>query len=491
MAQLPLTPVLNLGLVRDTVEVPQKFAGKFPQGQVLQIPAGYKARIFHAGIATNPRFLTWSPQGVLHLADMNPSAGGKVYAFPDADMDGVADTAIVVADGFNNCHDMKFYKGHLYVSEPTRVWDCADTNADGYYETKTPFITNLGGGSTLGHITRTLVFDSINSKLYVSVGSRLNVGRETDRAIIEQYNDDGTGRRVFATGARNAVGMTLQPVTNRLWANNNGSDRQGNEIPPEWIDIVRDGGFYGHPFAYADKQWFDFDAHPDYQALKPITAADSAEVDRMVMPAALIRAHQAPMGIKFLNQAFASLQNGFLMALRGSWNTTAPNAYRGYKLIYADLSSDQDTTVNYIADFCEGFLTDSINQVFFGRPVGLEVDNRGNIYLSSNEGNDFVMILQKVDHTGLRDQLPELQSSAVYPNPFHSGFTVSYTLAGAAQVSIELYDITGRLQKTFAAPGQAGEHNFFLDTSEMGNGMYFLRISTGDTSVVHKVSRVP
>ena len=83
--------------------------------------------------------------------------------------------------------------------------------------------------------------------------------RESTRALIEEFEWDGTGRRTYASGVRNAVGMTLHPRTGKLWANNNGSDRQGNNIPPEWVDIVRDQGFYGYPVAYNHQVWFDLD----------------------------------------------------------------------------------------------------------------------------------------------------------------------------------------------------------------------------------------
>ncbi len=148
----------------------------------------------------------------------------KIYALPDANHDGIADTAIVVSQGYTNNHDVKFYNGYMYVTESTTVWECTDADDDGIYESKTAFITGIPGGGN--HVTRTIVFDSTNHKMYLSIGSSCNVCRESNRAIIEQYNDDGTGGITYATGTRNAVGMALHPATNRLWANNNGSDMQ-------------------------------------------------------------------------------------------------------------------------------------------------------------------------------------------------------------------------------------------------------------------------
>ncbi len=482
-----LTPVADMGTHTVTVTVPAKFAGSFTAGRTLQVPSNYTASIYYTGGLNKPRFMAFSPSGVLHVSDMS---AGKVYALPDANKDGVADTIIEAATGFSNNHDVTFYKGAMYVTQTTSIIKCTDGDGDGIYETKTPFISNLGGNGTGGHITRTLVFDSLNGKAYVSVGSSCNVCRETNRAIIEQYNDDGTGRRVFATGVRNAVGMALHPVTNRLWANNNGSDLQGNEIPPEWIDIVRDNGFYGHPFAYGSGVWFNFNADAQYTALLPITAADSANVARMVPPAALIRAHSAPMAIEFLNAGFGnSLQYGFLTALRGSWNTTAPNNFRGFKVIYGHLSSAQDTTVDYVADFCAGFLTDTVNRVFWGRPVGIATDKDGKVYISSDEGNKFILVLTPNKATGLTN--PENGASyagLVYPNPGKNVFTLPVTLTQETRVTATLYDISGKVVRVLLDERlPVGKHQQQLDAGGLVPGNYLLKIAAGNSETTQKL----
>jgi glucose/arabinose dehydrogenase len=481
-----LTPVADIGTHTIAVNVPAKFENVFPAGKTLKVAANYTVSVFHAGGLNKPRFMAFSPKGVLHVCDQ---AVGKVFALPDANKDGIADTIIEVASGFANSHDLKFYKGAMYVTDSTRIWKCTDTNGDGLYETKTIFISNIGADITGGHTTRTVVFDSINQKIYVSVGSSCNVCRENNRAIIEQYNEDGSGRRVFASGIRNAVGMAIHPVTNRLWANNNGSDLQGNEIPPEWIDIVRDNGFYGHPFAYGSGVWFDFNAAPDYKALLPITAVDSGKVAKMIQPAALVRAHSAPMAIEFLNSKFGtSLQYGFLTALRGSWNTTSPNSFRGFKVIYGHLSSGQDTTVDYVADFCSGFLTDTVNDLYWGRPVGIAIDKEGKVYISSDEGNKFVLVLTPNAVTGIQEGEQVLSSSTIYPNPAKDQFTVALTLTQSTRVKVELFDITGKEVGTLLDQNlPVGNHNQQLDVNGLTPGYYLLKITAGNSISNHKL----
>jgi glucose/arabinose dehydrogenase len=383
-----MTPVADLALQRTNVLVPEKYQGMISDQLTLSVPPGYSVSVFHTGGLSKPRFFSWSPDSVLHVADKN---AGTIIALPDMDHDGVADTARVVASGFRKSHDMKFYNGALYVAEETRVTKCTDGDGDGFFETKTLFVSLVTGGQQGGggHDTRTIVFDATKKKMYISVGSLCNTCREEDRAIIEEWNDDGTGRRVYATGCRNAVGMTLH--NGRLWANNNGFDWQGDDIPPEWIDIVRDGGFYGYPYAYAHGVWVNFGVNKDYMALLPLNAADSARVNSMVQPAALVQAHSAPMAIEFSNPSFPpNFRNGSFTAFRGSWNRSSAT---GFKVVYLDFDDAADTTANSVADFVTGFVSDSSYRTAWGRPVGLETDMRGNLYLGSDDLTKCILIV--------------------------------------------------------------------------------------------------
>lgn len=472
-----LTPTIDLHMHRVKVAVLAKFAKSIDTPRFyVNLPKGYKARIFYAGGLGAPRFMSFSPSGVLYVSDM---ANGKVYALPDKNNDGMADTVITVASGFSANHDVKFYEGAMYVSEPNQVSRLTDNNGDGIYESKTNFISGIPNNG--GHITRTMVFDSINHKFYLTVGSSCNVCRETNRAIILQYNDDGTGKRTYAYGTRNPVGVMLHPVTNRLWANNNGSDNAGDEIPPEWVDLVRDSGFYGHPLAYADKVWFNLNVS-DYTSLRPITRVDSMNVNKMIPPAALIRAHSAPLALQFLNNSFPQkFRNGFLMALHGSWNSH--RNFRGYKIVYLDLRSASDTTVNYVADFCTGFLTDTALRRFWGRPTGLAVDQRGNIYMTSDDSNKFVMQIYPEDTTivGLAE-MEKLTDVFVYPNPFSDNLNISFVLTQPEAVTLSIWDITGKLvMKQDEGIYQPGQNTITATMPGSNNGIYFYELRAGES----------
>lgn len=357
-----------------------------PGEYVVNIPEGYEATLYCAGVFSKPRFMAWGPDSALYIANLN---SGEIIAMPDRNHDHVADTAVVVArDAYG--HDVKFYGKDMYVAEELKVEKFSDKDGDGIFETRTVFIDSILPGRQRpagGHTTRTIVFDDIRKRVYLSVGSSCNVCRETERAVVYEYDMNGKNKRIFASGARNCVGMTMNPHTNELWATNNGSDEQGNDIPPEWVDVIREGGFYGYPFAYGYQQYFDFKAHDDYKTLLPITGADSAMVKKMKYPAALLQAHSAPMAIQFSNTTFEKpFRNGAFIAFRGSWNRQPPT---GYKVVY--LHFDSKNKVTGVSDFITGFLPEGTKP--WARPVGIEADLRGNLYLSSDDLNQFVLIL--------------------------------------------------------------------------------------------------
>jgi len=315
------------------------------------------------------------------------------------------------------------------------------------------------------HRTRTVVLDTIRRKVFFSVGSRGNADREAERALIEEYNYDGTGRRVFASGARNSVGMTLHPRTGKLWANNNGSDLQGNNIPPEWIDIVRDGGFYGYPYAYHHQRYFTFGG--DYADILPITPADSARVRSMVPPAALVDAHCAPMALEFTPTGFGSgYDNGLFMVMRGSWNRTPPS---GAKVVFLRFDSDTDTIANSVEDFCTGFIRDTNNQATrWARPVGLALAADGSVYLSLDEGKQCILkFTPPSPPASVREHTSNLPLELQW-----SGDRLRLEAALCQSCQLSVSDLAGRI--VHSASFEGGETA--IDTSTWPVGTYLVKV---------------
>lgn len=388
---IPWTLKNRANLERVAISVPSRYSslGMDPSQNYLFVPRNWTVSVFAAGASVSkPRFMAWGPDSVLYVANQN---GNNVLALPDRDKDGVADTVLIAAKGFSLGHDVRFWRDTMFVCQEAGVVKLWRSDESGFtFDKRLTVIDKAAQSNQTGgnHRTRTLVIDTIAMKLYLSVGSRGNADRETNRAVIEEYSYDGMNRRVYALGTRNAVGMTLHPRTGRLWANNNGSDNQGNNIPPEWVDIVRDSGFYGYPIGYHYRNWYPLTS--DYQDLAPFTHEDTVRMQRMCVPAALVEAHSAPMALVFSeNAAQPAYASGAFMAMRGSWNRTPVS---GTKVVFLRFDSDQDTIANEVEDFCTGFITDSTNSATrWGRPVGIAIAGDGSVYVSIDDGKQCIL----------------------------------------------------------------------------------------------------
>src|SRR5262249_12016251 len=113
---------------------------------------------------------------------------------------------------------LAFHEGYLYVGNTNSIVRYKYTPGDTKASSPAEKIRDLNGGAN--HFTRNIIFSRDGKKLYVSVGSTNNIdetgtGNER-RAMIHEYNPDGTGFRIFASGLRNPVGLAWQPGTNVL-----------------------------------------------------------------------------------------------------------------------------------------------------------------------------------------------------------------------------------------------------------------------------------
>ena len=226
--------------------------------------------------------------------------------------------------------------------------------------------------------------------MYVSVGSRTNdsaedapVPADARRALIFEFNPDGTGERVYASGIRNAVGLVVHPVTGQLWASVNERDTMGDNLPNDYITHVEDGGFYGWP-------WYYIGPHPD-----PIHKGEHPELqNKVIVPDVLLQAHSASLGMCFYTgKQFPkeySLE-GFA-AEHGSWNRARRT---GYKIIRVPLNKNSKATGEY-EDFVTGFVTPAGD--VWGRPVCTAVARDGSL-LFTDDGSG---TLWRVNYTGKR-----------------------------------------------------------------------------------------
>ena len=467
-----LAPEIDLKLQKVQVQVPQKYRDAVPEGLTLNLPPGFSAKVFAAGTPLrNPRLMAFSPAGILHVANMGRD---QIVAYPDLDKDGVADEALVVLGNLEEAHSLAFYKGDLYVSEEHQVIRAFDDDGDGLYERREVFIADVPWEGW--HDTRTLVFDEINEKAYLSVGSpcdlcRLDVSPQTvgnssktvpfniERGTVLEFNADGSGRRIFATGVRNVVGMDIHPLTNELWGNNNGHDLEGRTRPPEWIDVIRDGDFMGYPLVHSHQVWNDFNID-EYQRLLPLSSADTLLAQSQKKPVALVPAHYAPMGIHFYTheQFPKQYKNAAFVAFRAG--KAKLSSHPGYQVMA--LFSDPDGSNASMGSFITGFQTGLTQDSVWGFPVGLMTDSEGSLYVTSDNRNHVIL---KITHSPL---------SGSWEHNIPDAVTLGTVLDIRASVQLERQAAEGDMPRLQAdLSGLGGATDVILEDN--GDGRYILK----------------
>src|SRR5438309_3473493 len=207
-------------------------------GHMLYVPVGFTVNIFASGVS-GVRFLALGPGGTVYATQ---SGSGQIVRLVDANGDGTAESVVPVLTNLSDPSGIAFRGDTLYFSTETAV-ERLDPGAGAP-------VTVVAGLPAGGHSTRTFAFGPDNL-LYVAAGSSCNVCIEATsdsmRAAVTRFNLDGSGGRIFARGLRNSVGLAFNAGTGEFWANNNDRDNFGDDIPPEHLNILKDGKWYGWP----------------------------------------------------------------------------------------------------------------------------------------------------------------------------------------------------------------------------------------------------
>ena len=336
-----------------------------PSNATLHVPPGFRVSLFAEKLG-DPRAMLQAPNGDVIVSEPGE---GKITILRDANHDGIAEQRFTFASGLNDPYGLAFHDRWLYVGNENAVvrfpYAPGQTSANG----KPQQLASLPGG---GHSTRGVLFNKAGTKMYVSIGSNSNVsaGEPPERAAIVEFNPDGSGKRIFAAGMRNPVGMAWEPVTGALWTAVNERDGLGDELVPDYATSVQDGAFYGWPYAYLG-------AHED-----PRRAGERRDlVAKTIPPSVPIQAHSAPLGIAFYQGTMfpPEYRGRAFVALHGSWNRSLRT---GYKIISIPFRNGHPT--GGYDDFLAGWMTDETSRTVWGRPVGLLVLADGSLLISDD-----------------------------------------------------------------------------------------------------------
>ena len=386
---------------------------KPPAGAALSVPPGFAVRVFASGLS-NPRLLRIAPNGDIFLAE---TGARRIRVLRSADGADAPTENRIFADGLDRPFGIAFYPpGNdpqwIYVANNNSVvrlpYHTGDLQATGPAQIIVPKLTDSGGG----HSTRDVTFSLDGKRMFISVGSGSNVaermskknaddihaweadhGRgaawdaETNRADILVTDPEGhEPLHAFATGIRNGVGITVNPVTGDLWTSVNERDGLGDDSVPDYITRVKEGAFYGWP-------WFYLGNHED-----PRRAGERPDLaGQVTVPDVLLQAHSASLEMTFYTttkgvSAFPAEYVGDAFAAEhGSWNRSTRT---GYKVIRVRV--DHGIPTGEYDDFLTGFVVD--NRSVWGRPVGVAVAHDGAL-LVTEDGNG---TLWRVSSSGAR-----------------------------------------------------------------------------------------
>ena len=356
-----------------------------------QAPEGFKVQQF-AGSLDNPRLIRTAPNGDVFVAESSP---GRIKVYRGISKNGEAASVHDFTTGLTLPFGIAFYPpgpdpNYIYIADTDSVvrfpYKNGDLEASG---PKQVIVSNLPGFGRLrggGHWTRDIAFSPDGKRMFVSVGSHSNLDdpdttpAEFHRADILVANPDGTDLRVYAWGIRNPVGLAVSPQTGELWASVNERDRLGDNLPPDYITHVQEGGFYGWP-------WYYIGSHQD-----PRLAGKHPELrDKVIVPDVLLEPHDASLELTFYEgeQFPAEYRGDIFAAEHGSWNRSVRT---GYEVICVP-QKDGHATGEY-EDFLTGFVTPAGD--VWGRPVGVAVAPDGSLLVTDDGGN----CIWRVSHVG-------------------------------------------------------------------------------------------
>ncbi|SFQ85439.1 Glucose/arabinose dehydrogenase, beta-propeller fold [Halopseudomonas formosensis] len=301
-------------------------------------------------------------------------SGHRLTLLRDADGDGTYELQTVFAEDLNAPYGLALIGNDLYVANQDALvrfdYREGQTQAGGAPEKVIDLPSEINH-----HWTKAMTASADGRYLYVGIGSNSNITErgmeaEVDRAMVWQIDVETGHYKPYATGLRNPTALAIQPGSGRLWAVVNERDELGEDLVPDYLTSVREGGFYGWPYAY----WG--------QNVDPrVRPQDPEKVAASIAPDYSLGAHVAALGLDFSTPAMGpEFAEGVFVGEHGSWNRKEP---AGYKVVFVPFSNGEPAgdPVDFVFNF---YGEDGKTR---GRPVGVTVDPAGALIVADDLSN--------------------------------------------------------------------------------------------------------
>jgi glucose/arabinose dehydrogenase len=357
-----------------------EFAGELAHPRWLHVLPNGDVLVAETGAPPRPEdekgIKGWAQKKVMKAAGAGEASANRIRLLRDRDGDGIAEQKSTFITGLYSPFGMALVGNTLYVANADAVLRFPYQEGDTEIKAPGVKVADLPGGPLNHHWTKGLIASRDGKLLYASIGSNSNIAEngmeaERDRAAILEI-DPSTGKsRVFASGLRNPVGMAWEPRTGALWTVVNERDEIGNNLVPDYMTSVKEGGFYGWPYSYYGQN-VDDRVKPQRPDL----------VAKAIKPDYALGNHTASLGLAFNagNLFPARLAGGAFIGQHGSWNR---KPLSGYKVIFVAFENGMPKGMP--EDVLTGFVNpDGQAQ---GRPVGVEIDSRGALLVADDVGN--------------------------------------------------------------------------------------------------------
>jgi len=309
-------------------------------------------------------------------AGASVTSANQITLLRDINNDGVVDVRSILLKDLNAPFGMTLVGNKLYVANSDAIMMFPYTSDDLQISALATKLIDLPAGLLNHHWTKNIIANAEGTKLYVTIGSNSNVAEngleaEKDRAAIWEVNLKTGKHRIFASGLRNPNGLAWEPASSKLWTVVNERDELGNDLVPDYLTSVQDGGFYGWPYSYYG-QHVDVRVKPQQPAL----------VAKAIVPDYALGAHTASLGLasSYGTNLPERFSNGMFIGQHGSWNR---KPFSGYQVIFIPFRDGKP--VGLPLNVLTGFLSNTGQA--YGRPVGVALDKRGALLVADDVGN--------------------------------------------------------------------------------------------------------